>query len=281
MPSPFSQNFSLCFILEDGRKKLGILSHEKIYVLREHPNSFLDVLNSLNNNKNFAADNARDLKDDSQFLPPLIEGSRIFCIGRNYRSHANEIKHATPENPSVFMRTHASLTGHNQPLQKPKISSEYDYEGEIGVIIAQKADMVSEANAMDHIGGYTLVMDGSARDHQLHSLFAGKNFFRSGAMGPGIVPSAIIGDPQKLSLTTFINGEQRQSDGLSSLIFPLSFLISYLSHITPLLPGDIISTGTPAGVGWGHKPPSWLTNKDEVEVYSPQIGRLKNEVRGS
>lgn len=202
-------------------------------------------------------------------LPPLAPGARVFCVGRNYRAHAGEMGGPPPDRPSIFTRGPWSFVGDGQALERPAASADYDYEGEIAVVIGRTGGAV---------GGYTLVMDGSVRDYQRHSLFAGKNFARSGSIGPAIVTADEAGPPKRMTIVTRLNGETVQTGALADLIFPIDALIAYLSAVLPLAPGDVIATGTPAGVGSVRVPPRWLSPGDELEVSAPGLGVLRNRV---
>lgn len=212
-----------------------------------------------------------------RYLPPLAPGARLFCVGRNYPGHASEVRASAPSHPSIFMRDRSSLVGHREPLVSPAVSSTYDFEGEVAVVLARGGRHLQGSEAASAIGGYTLTMDGSARDLQQHSLFAGKNLDRSGSLGPWIVPGA-LDDIERLVVETRVNGERMQHGRLTELIFPAEDLVVYLSRILELRAGDIISTGTPAGVGMGRTPPRWLLPGDEVEVSVGPIDRLVNSV---
>lgn len=215
---------------------------------------------------------------DAPSLPPLETGGRVFCIGRNYPSHTGEMHAETPSHPSVFTRDADSFVGHGQVLERPVVSSEYDFEGEIGVVIGLGGSDLRGIAAARAIGGYTLVMDGSVRAYQRHSLFAGKNFRRSGSIGPWIVTADTIGEPGSLTLETRLNGDVMQRGCLAELTFPVGAIVAYISSILPLRAGDIIATGTPAGVGGARQPPRWLVPGDRLCISAEGIGTLENVV---
>ena len=202
----------------------------------------------------------------------------MFCVGRNYPAHAGEMHGETPPHPSVFTRDADSFVGHGHVLEAPTISSDFDFEGEIGVVIGVGGNNLRGAAAAHAIAGYTLVMDGSVRDYQQHSLFAGKNFFRSGGIGPWIVTADKIPEPESLVLETRVNGEVMQRGCLAELVFSVAALIEYISSILPLRAGDIIATGTPAGVGAARHPPRWLVPGDRIRISVEGIGILENVV---
>ena len=213
-------------------------------------------------------------------LPPITDPDKIICAGRNYRAHAAEAGGAPPENPSVFLRLVNTLVAHNQPMVCPKISGDFDYEGELALIIGKPGRHIAKADALGHIFGYTCFNDGSIRDIQFkHSIAAGKNFHATGGFGPWIVTADEIPDPTRLHLMTRLNGRQVQHTGIDDLIFDIPTLISYCSDWTPLVAGDVISTGTPEGVGFARKPPLWMKPGDVVEVeIDGGVGVLRNPI---
>ena len=218
--------------------------------------------------------------DDVRFLPLIPNPDKVLCVGINYVPHVQETGRDLPEKPVIFCRFSGSQTGHEQPLIRPRVSSKFDYEGELAVVIGRRARHVSTENAMEVIAGYTCFNDGSVRDWQRHSpqFTPGKNFARSGSMGPWLVTRDEVSDPSALSLETRVNGEIRQSASLADLIFSIPELIAYCSTFAELLPGDVIATGTPGGVGFARTPPVWLNQGDIVEVDIPGIGLLRNVV---
>ena len=212
-------------------------------------------------------------------LPPITDPDKIICAGRNYRAHAAEAGGAPPENPQVFLRLVNTLVAHGQPMVCPKISGDFDYEGELALIIGKPGRHIAKADALSHIFGYTLFNDGSIRDIQFkHSIAAGKNFHQTGGFGPWIVTADEIPDPTRLHLATRLNGHEVQHTGIDDLIFDIPTLISYCSDWTPLVAGDVISTGTPEGVGFARKPPLWMKPGDFVEVEIGGIGVLRNPI---
>jgi len=212
-------------------------------------------------------------------LPPITDPDKIICAGRNYRAHAAEAGGAPPENPQVFLRLVNTLVAHGQPMVCPKISGDFDYEGELALIIGKPGRHIAKADALSHIFGYTLFNDGSIRDIQFkHSIAAGKNFHQTGGFGPWIVTADEIPDPTRLHLATRLNGHEVQHTGIDDLIFDIPTLISYCSDWTPMIAGDVISTGTPEGVGFARKPPLWMKPGDVVEVEIGGIGVLRNPI---
>jgi 2-keto-4-pentenoate hydratase/2-oxohepta-3-ene-1,7-dioic acid hydratase in catechol pathway len=215
-----------------------------------------------------------------EFLPVIPDAGKIICVGRNYLDHVNEGNNKPTEKPMLFSRFPSSHVGHREPLVRPFVSTHFDYEGELAVIIGKVARHVKAEQALDYVAGYTCFNDGSVRDWQKHThqLLQGKTFWRSGAIGPWLVTADEISDPSKLSLTTRVNGEQVQHSTTNKMIFNVPFLIEYISTIIDLQPGDIIATGTPDGVGLHRKPQLFLRAGDTVEVDISGIGVLKNSV---
>jgi 2-keto-4-pentenoate hydratase/2-oxohepta-3-ene-1,7-dioic acid hydratase in catechol pathway len=199
------------------------------------------------------------MKSDSQ--------KKILCVGVNYRPHIEEMGREIPEHPVVFTRFASSLVGHGEPVIRPRVSEQFDFEGELAVVIGKTARYVSRESALDYVGGYCCFLDGSVRDWQRHTMqfTAGKNFEKSGAMGP-VIAAAEVDDPAALELTTRVNGEVMQHGRVADLVFDIPYLIEYCSTFAQLRPGDVIATGTPGGVGAARTPPAWLRNGDVVEV---------------
>jgi 2-keto-4-pentenoate hydratase/2-oxohepta-3-ene-1,7-dioic acid hydratase in catechol pathway len=216
---------------------------------------------------------------DLTFDLPVPDSGKIICIGRNYRGHVAEGNSKLPEQPSVFFRTLESFVPQDGALVRPRVSTHFDYEGELALVIGTKGRHIAPADALSHIFGYTCLNEGSIRDYQFtHSLTVGKNFHHSGSIGPWIVPAEDVGDPTKLTLHTRLNGAEVQHTLTDDLIFDIPAIIAYLSVLLPLNPGDIISTGTPEGVGFARKPPLWMKAGDVVEVEISGIGTLRNSV---
>lgn len=217
---------------------------------------------------------------DVTLLPPVVNPGKVFCIGVNYRKHVLEMGRDLPERPWVFTRSADSFVGHGSSMIRPAVSEQFDFEGELALVIGKTAHRVDAASALNHIAGYCCLNDGSIRDFQRHSgqFTPGKNFWRSGAMGPWLVTADEVGDPAALELETRLNGEVMQSAPTSDLIFDIPTLIEYCSTFARLEPGDVIATGTPGGVGAARKPPVWLRDGDTIEVSISGIGTLANPV---
>jgi 2-keto-4-pentenoate hydratase/2-oxohepta-3-ene-1,7-dioic acid hydratase in catechol pathway len=210
----------------------------------------------------------------------LDANMRILCVGVNYRPHIREMGREVPDHPVVFTRFPASLVGPDEPVIRPAISEQFDFEGELAVVIGRPGRHVSRSDALGHVTGYCCFMDGSVRDWQTHTsqFTPGKNFDSSGAIGP-VVPAGEIGDPASLTLTTRVNGTVMQTGAVKDLVFDIPALVAYCSTFTELQPGDVIATGTPGGVGAARNPPVWLRDGDVVEVDIPGVGVLRNPVR--
>lgn len=214
-------------------------------------------------------------------LSPLPNPDKIICIGLNYMTHIIETGRDKPAKPSIFTRYPSSVVGHEVPMIRPQASDWFDFEGELAVVIGKAGRKISEADAMDHVGGYSCFNDGSIRDYQRHTsqFWAGKNFVDSGSMGPWIVTADEMGDPAAQTMETRLNGEVVQSTPISDLAFNIPELIAYLSIVTELLPGDVIATGTPSGVGLFREPKLFMKDGDRIEVEISGIGTLSNPIR--
>jgi 2-keto-4-pentenoate hydratase/2-oxohepta-3-ene-1,7-dioic acid hydratase in catechol pathway len=208
---------------------------------------------------------------------PFDSRRKIIGVGLNYPDHATETKNEAPANPMLFTRSLDSLAAHEEPILRPRVSTHFDFEGEIAVVIGREGRHVSIDNAPSYVFGYCCFMDGSVRDYQKHTLTTGKNFWRSGSMGPWIVTQDEVADAD-LKLETRLNGETVQSAHLHELIFSVARLIEYCSRWTVLQPGDVIATGTPAGVGSRRTPPLWMKPGDVLEVEVEKLGCLRNPV---
>jgi 2-keto-4-pentenoate hydratase/2-oxohepta-3-ene-1,7-dioic acid hydratase in catechol pathway len=217
------------------------------------------------------------------WLPPVPAPEKIICIGVNYPDRNAEYKDGqdAPKYPSMFLRTPRSFVGHNTPLVRPRASMQLDYEGEVVLVIGKAGRHIAESNALDHIAAITLCNEGTIRDWVRHAKFnvtQGKNFESTGALGPWIVPYTNEAQIADIRLTTHVNGELRQEDRTSRLIFGYRYLLNYISTFTTLVPGDVIVTGTPTGAGARFDPPRYLKPGDVIEVEAENIGTLRNGV---
>ena len=236
--------------------------------------------------------------DQLTLLPPVTNPEKLWCIGVNYNDRNEEYKDNSdlPKYPSLFVRAPSSVVGSGQPLEKPRVSDEFDYEGELVivtgladhdyelalvVVIGKAGRRIPREQAWSHIFGMTLCNEGSVRDWLRHGKFnvtQGKNFDRSGSIGPWIVTADECDPRGPHDIATRVNGELRQHDSTERLMFPFDFIVSYLSTFATLKPGDMIATGTPTGAGARFNPPRWLKPGDVVEVESTGIGVLRNTV---
>jgi acylpyruvate hydrolase len=219
--------------------------------------------------------------DELRFLPPLTTPSKIICVGLNYAEHSRETGNQVPSYPTIFARFASSLIGHEQPMIRPAVSEQLDFEGELVAVIGQGGRNISKAAALDHVLGYSLFNDGSIRDYQRMTpqWTVGKNFDGTGSFGPWIVttdqlPPGCAG----LNLQTRLNGKVVQSASTDDLIFDVATLISTLSEAFTLSRGDVIVTGTPSGVGAARKPPLWMKPGDVCEVEVGRVGVLRNTI---
>ncbi len=221
-------------------------------------------------------------ESDLQFLAPLDNPGKLICIGKNYEDHAKEMESETPVLPIVFNKFASAIIGPGDAIELPSISQAVDYEAELVVVIGSGGRHIRRENALDHVFGYTIGNDVSARDWQKGrpggQWLLGKTFDTFAPLGPWIVTSDEIGDPHSLEIRCELNGQTMQHARTDQLIFPIDFLISHLSSFFRLEPGDLILTGTPAGVGAGRKPPIFLKQGDELRVHIEKIGTLYNRV---
>ena len=219
-----------------------------------------------------------DLSFDAlEFLPVIDNPGKILCVGMNYADKRKEFDQHNPA-PTLFVRFADSQTGHQTPVLKPRHSSEFDYEGELAVIIGKSGENISREEALSHVGGYSCYMDGSARDWQHPWFTAGKNWRQTGAFGPWMTTADEIPDPHSLAIRTWLNGRMVQEDNTASMIHKVAELIEYISTFTRLNAGDVIITGSPGGVGKKRNPPLFMNAGDRIEVEIENIGHLSNVI---
>ena len=218
-------------------------------------------------------------------LPVVPDPAHFYCVGVNYAEHLNEVSDpAAPpykaQYPSMFIRFPESMTGAGSALCIPKVSEQLDFEAELALVIGKGGRYIDRATALSHVAGYTCCNEGSVRDWQIHTsqVAPGKNFFQSGALGPWLVTADEIGDPGHLAISCRVNGALMQSSNTSRMIFDVASIVSYASSMVALQAGDVISTGTPQGVGYARKPPVFLKPGDVCEVEIEGIGVLRNPV---
>ena len=225
------------------------------------------------------------LLTELQYLPVIPRAEKIVCAVRNYMDHHQEVLAAgmqreLSEEPPIFLRVWRSQVGHGQPVVRPRVSETLDWEGELAVIIGKPGRDIPAERAYEHVAGYSIYNDVSVREWQFHAkqIASGKNFEGTGPFGPWMVTADEIVPDRPLRLTTRLNGETVQDSHTGHMIFPIPKLIAYASTIFTLVPGDVIATGTPAGVGWSRKPQRFMKPGDVVEVEIEGIGTLRNPV---
>jgi 2-keto-4-pentenoate hydratase/2-oxohepta-3-ene-1,7-dioic acid hydratase in catechol pathway len=215
---------------------------------------------------------------DITFRPVIPHPGKILCAGINYRSHAAETGRELPMQPSMFVRFDDTLVGHGGEMIRPSVSDNFDFEGELALVIGEGGRHIKAEDALDHVAGYTCFVDGSVRDYQRFSVTSGKNFPATGPLGPWIVTTDEIPDPSKLTLSTRLNGAEVQHSPTDLLIYSIPQIIAFCSDFTALSAGDVIATGTPEGVGHGRKPPLWMKAGDTLEVEISSIGVLRTHI---
>jgi 2-keto-4-pentenoate hydratase/2-oxohepta-3-ene-1,7-dioic acid hydratase in catechol pathway len=216
--------------------------------------------------------------NEVQLLAPVLKPGKILCVGLNYRDHAIESQMAIPEVPTIFLKLPNAVVGTDAEIVLPRNSTQPDYEAELAAVIGRGGRNIRPEDWKQHVLGYTILNDVSARDVQLATTqwTLGKSFDTFAPMGPAIVTADEVGDPHELDIQLSIGGEVLQHSNTRHLIFKLPELIAHLSSVIPLEPGDVISTGTPAGVGLGRKPQRWLKPGEEIVVKIERIGELRN-----
>jgi 2-keto-4-pentenoate hydratase/2-oxohepta-3-ene-1,7-dioic acid hydratase in catechol pathway len=228
-----------------------------------------------------ARDTAPDFPLDGLQLAPVIpDPDKIICIGMNYRDHVAEVGRTVTEKPALFARFAGSQVGHLQPLVKPAVSDQFDYEGELAVVIGKQGRHIPASRALEHVAGYSCYNEGSVRDWQRHTsqFLAGKTFAGTGAFGPWLVTADEIPDPARLILETRLNRQRVQHTTTDLMITSIPEQIAYISTMLPLLPGDVIVSGTPGGVGLKRSPQLFMRPGDIAEVAISGIGVLRNPV---
>ena len=267
----------------DGKEFFGAVSGDGVVTLNKRikqPN----LRAALEAGKMEAMQNAaseakpdRELADIT-FRPVIPHPGKILCAGINYRAHAAETGREMPMQPSMFVRFDDTLVGHGGEMIRPSVSDNFDFEGELAMVIGKPARHIKAEDALDHVAGYTCFVDGSVRDYQRFSVTSGKNFPGTGPLGPWIVTTDEIPDPSKLTLSTRLNGAEVQHSPTDLLIYSIPQIIAFCSDFTALSPGDVIATGTPEGVGHGRKPPLWMKAGDTLEVEISSIGTLRTHI---
>jgi 2-keto-4-pentenoate hydratase/2-oxohepta-3-ene-1,7-dioic acid hydratase in catechol pathway len=218
--------------------------------------------------------------ENARLRPPLLRPEKIICVGRNYAAHARERGDDIPTQPIFFLKSLNTLCGPGDPIQLPPNSSQVDYEAELAVVIGKRGKQIPEGRAYEHIAGYTVLNDVTARDMQSadQQWFRGKSCDTFAPLGPWLVTTDEIPDPHSLRISLTLNGQTMQDSTTRNMIFSIPFLVSYLSQSLTLEPGDILSTGTPEGIGGSRTPPVFLKSGDTVSVTVEKIGTLTNTV---
>ena len=242
-----------------------------------------DILSSeaLDKIRSLDPDSLPVVPQDTRLGPPLTGVSKFIGIGLNYRDHAEEAGLPIPTEPIIFMKATTCISGPHDPIIKPRHATQLDWEVELGVIIGKKAQFVSEEQALDHVAGYCVVNDVSERSFQMQGSQwdKGKGCDTFGPIGPWLVTADEVGDPQNLDMWLDVNGERKQAGNTRHMIFGVAELVAYCSRYMTLLPGDIICTGTPPGVGMGHKPnPQWLEPGDSLRLGVQGLGEQRQNV---
>lgn len=218
--------------------------------------------------------------EEIQFLPVIDQPGKIFGVGMNYAQKRKEFNE-TEEAPTLFIRFADSQVGHNGMIVKPACSEQFDYEGELAIVIGKTVRNVPEEQGLACVAGYSCYMDGSVRDWQFKWYTAGKNWPATGAFGPWLVTPDEIGDPHQLTIRTWLNNQLVQDDSTANMLHSIPEMIAYISTFTTLSPGDVIMTGSPGGVGKSRIPQLFLHEDDEIAVEIEKIGRLSNRIVGA
>lgn len=272
----------------NGQQSFGLVKDQSVIDLKKHLGNQYSDLKSLLTEENFLeivqsfenvdADYALT---EIQYEPVIPNPEQIFCIGLNYADHVKETQREVTEKPMIFFRLAPSQVGHDQPLLRPVEAEQFDYEGEIAIVIGKAGRRIAKEDAWDHIAGYACYNDGSVRDWQRHTAQwgPGKNFFQTGGFGPWMVTADEIQPNDTMTLITRVNGQEVQRALTTQLIHDIPSLINYISTFTPLKTGDVIVSGTPGGIGLKRTPPLLLKEGDLVEIEVDKIGILKNIVK--
>ncbi|MCY3860247.1 MAG: fumarylacetoacetate hydrolase family protein [Gammaproteobacteria bacterium] len=218
--------------------------------------------------------------DDIEYLPTITNPDKILCVGLNYRDHQAETGRGGEDNPTIFVRFAAAQVGHLENMVRPFESRALDYEGEIAMIIGRHARRVAAEDWLDYVAGFSCYNDGSVRDYQRHTsqFTPGKNFTGTGGFGPWMMTPDEVGDLDEMEITTRLNGNVMQNAKSKQLVFGFADLLAYCSTFTDLMPGDVIVTGTPGGVGAARNPPIFMDEGDVIEITVEPIGKLRNNV---
>jgi 2-keto-4-pentenoate hydratase/2-oxohepta-3-ene-1,7-dioic acid hydratase in catechol pathway len=275
----------LASYIADGKECYGVVTGDGVITMNErfggHAASLKEAIAGglLPQIKEAASNGQADRKlSEIKFLPLIPNPEKILCVGINYKSHAAEHGTEAPKLPNIFTKFVNTLEAHEGEMLRPKVSTSFDFEGELALVIGKGGRHIKAADALKHVAGYTCFCDGSVRDFTKYSLVASKNFPRSSPLGPWLVTADEILDPTKLTLVTRLNGKEMQRSGTDMLIHSIPAIIEFCSVFTPLSPGDIIATGTPDGIGAKQNPPVWMKAGDVLEIEISSIGTLRNKI---
>lgn len=273
----------------DGEARFGATAGTEVYDLvgRTSASSLIEFLSLPPSVARAAVSAAREAGPSqslaaTQFLPVIERPGKVVCLGLNYADHAREGGFAVPDYPALFLRVTSSLLGNGEPILRPAASEALDYEAELAVVIGRRGKHIAQADALDHVAGYTIFNDASLRDYQRRTAqwTAGKNFDGTGPLGPVLVtPDELPAGGRGLHIECRLNGKVMQSATTADMIFDVPTTIALLSEIMTLEIGDVIATGTPPGVGHARKPAVWMRDGDVVEIEIEGIGILRNPVR--
>lgn len=268
------------FLRPDGRPSFGRTDGQEVFELAGTAGTAdlrsaleANILDRLDAGESFAL-------SELVLLPPIPNPSKILCVGLNYEAHRKETGRAEAAFPAIFTRFADTLVAHRAPLVRPKASTDFDYEGELAVVIGKGGRAIPKDAALAHVAGYACFNDASVRDWQRHNsqFTPGKNFPGTGSFGPWLVTPEEVGELATRRVVTRLNGETVQNQGMSEMIWSVPEIIAYLSTFTPLAVGDVIATGTPGGVGSRREPPLWMKAGDTVCVDIEGVGLLVNHI---
>jgi len=267
-----------------GRESFGFLGEDDVLTDVGARGGFHDLKAAIAADAltQLAADvgNDRIPLSDIRYLPTIPNPDKVLCVGLNYRAHQEETGRGGEGVPTIFTRFAASQMGHLEPMVRPRESATLDYEGEIAMIIGRPGRRIARADALSHVAGFSIYNDGSVREYQRQTsqFTPGKNFSATGGFGPWMMTLDEIGDLDDMEITTRLNGEVMQNARASLLVHGFAELIEFCSTFTALVPGDVIVTGTPGGVGAARAPPVFMDDGDSIEIEVKPIGRLVNPV---
>lgn len=273
---------------EAGHESPGVITgdgkvHDASDEFREFDEGFFGCggLDALQSWVKAGCPGANEVPSDVRLGPPIGRPSKLVCVGKNYADHAKEFGGDVPDEPVLFMKASTACSGPFDDVILPSGCKKLDYEVELALVIGRTASKVSEAQAMDYLAGYTVMCDYSEREWQKEHCgqwVKGKSADTFAPLGPCMLTADELTDPQSLCLWTKVNGEKRQSGWSGNMMFSVRHLISYISRFMTLLPGDVIATGTPAGVGMGMTPPRYLSAGDQVELGIEGIGSIRQRI---